>query len=299
VSFDAFKDIPWDDPEFAIDPEDPRWALSESDLLGGHEWYRSLPRQRQIEIGLARRASIHKVGLQFENMLIKGVLEYLIDVPNDDPEFRYLMHEVTEETHHIQMFQEFVNRSGTDVPGGPRWLLRVQSAIPVMARLRPAGFFAAVLAGEEPVDHLQKNVLRSEAERHPLALRIMQIHVAEESRHISFAHEYLTRAVPALPRHRRLLLSLVFPLIMRVACDVIMKPTQAFARQYGIPKQVIKDLYWGQPSSRKLLRDLFADVRTLANETGLMNPVSRRIWKALGIAGRPARFRAEPAPRSA
>jgi hypothetical protein len=29
-----------------------------------------------------------------------------------------------------------------------------------------------------------------------------------------------------------------------------------------------------------------------------MNPVSRRVWKALGIDGRPSRFRAEPAPQS-
>ena len=36
----------------------------------------------------------------------------------------------------------------------------------------------------------------------------------------------------------------------------------------------------------------------LAHELGLMNPVSRRVWKALRIDGRPSRFRSEPAAAS-
>ena len=35
----------------------------------------------------------------------------------------------------------------------------------------------------------------------------------------------------------------------------------------GIPKSVIKDLYWDKPESRKMLRDLFGDVRMLAEDT--------------------------------
>ena len=104
--FDAFEDIAWDDPEFAVVPNDPRWVLPTVDPLGSHPWYRSLPLERQIEIGMARQAGIAKVGWQFESVLIRGILEYTFWSKNFDPQFRYLMHEVTEETHHIQMFQE-------------------------------------------------------------------------------------------------------------------------------------------------------------------------------------------------
>lgn len=299
VAFNAFRDIPWDDPEYVIDSSDPRWVLPETDLLGGHPWYRSLPLDRQLEIGIARQANLAKVGWQFENLLIKGVLDYLLDRPNGDPEFRYLMHEVTEETHHIQMFQEFVNRTGADVAGGETWFRVVQSLLPPFARIWPEIFFTGILAGEEPIDHLQKSILRSGYEAHPLLLRVMQIHIAEEARHISFAHEFLARVVPALPPLRKAIFSVAFPVIMRILCDVIMKPSRAFAKAYGIPDDVLKELFWELPSSRKLLRDFFADVRTLAEGTGIMNPVSRRVWTALGIGGRPARFRSEPAPRSA
>ena len=33
--FDAFLDIDWDHPDFAIDPDDERWILPEADVLEG------------------------------------------------------------------------------------------------------------------------------------------------------------------------------------------------------------------------------------------------------------------------
>src|SRR5690606_22600373 len=41
--FDAYADVPWDDPAYAIDPSDPRFELSERDALGATAWYRSQP----------------------------------------------------------------------------------------------------------------------------------------------------------------------------------------------------------------------------------------------------------------
>jgi hypothetical protein len=37
----------------------------------------------------------------------------------------------------------------------------------------------------------------------------------------------------------------------------------------------------------------------LAENTGMMNPVSRRVWRAMGIDGRASRFRSEPASAAA
>ncbi|HEU4566961.1 MAG TPA: diiron oxygenase, partial [Marmoricola sp.] len=152
-----------------------------------------------------------------------------------------------------------------------------------------------VLAGEEPIDHAQKSILRAGTTMHPMLRRIMQIHVAEEARHISFAHEYLRQRVPHLGRVRRGVLSIAFPVIMRVLADVIMKPGREMTRAVGVPPEVLDEVFWDSPDGRQMLRDLFADVRALAAEMGLMNRVARRVWKALGIDGRPARFRSEPA----
>ncbi|MGH3412098.1 MAG: AurF N-oxygenase family protein [Marmoricola sp.] len=293
--FDPWTDIDWDAPEYAVDRTDPRWVLPEVDALGRHPWYQALPLERQIEIGIAREANVAKVGLQFENVLIRGLMEYVVHLPNDSAEFRYCTHEATEETHHTQMFQEFVNRTGADVPGGPRYFRVLSSFLSLAAGPLPEIFFVGVLAGEEPIDHMQKSILRSGGDLHPLFRRIMQIHVAEEARHISFAHEYLVKRVGELGRVRRAVLSVAFPVIMRVLGDVIMVPSKELTRELGIPREVVDEVFWDSPEGRQTLRDLFSDVRMLAEDLGLMNRVSRRVWRRLRIDGRPSRFRSEPA----
>ena len=292
--FDPFVDIDWDAPDFAVDKNDPRWVLPEADALGRHPWYKAQPLDRQIEIGIWRQANIAKVGLQFENILIRGLMEHVMSLPNGSAEFRYCTHEATEETHHTQMFQEFVNRTGVDVPGGPGYFRVLAPYLPLAARFLPEIFFVGVLAGEEPIDHVQKAVLRGGTDMHPLLQRVMQIHVAEEARHISFAHEYMRRKTPTLSRPRKAVLSVAFPIIMRVLGDVIMVPTKEFRNEVGVPKEVLDEVFWDSKEGRRLLREVFADPRMLAEEIGLMNPVSRRVWKALKIDGRPSRFRSEP-----
>jgi hypothetical protein len=297
--FDAFKDIAWDDPAYAVDPTDRRWTLPRADVLGRTEWYRSLPEAEQVRIGLYRQANVTKVGLQFEQILIAGLMNYAFSLPNSSPEFRYATHEATEECHHTQMFQEFVNRSGQKVKGGTLLFRLLAPVLPMFAKWVPFGFFYGVLAGEEPIDHVQKSILRAGDDMHPLLQRIMQIHVAEEARHIGFAHQFLEHHAPALKRHERFVLSLLVPVIMRWLCNEILVPSKRAQRDMGIPADVVKQVWFDSEESQKFLRDLFGDVRMLAESTGMMNPVSRRVWKAMGIDGRPSRFRSEPASAAA
>ncbi|MBS45875.1 MAG: hypothetical protein CMH83_22410 [Nocardioides sp.] len=297
--FDAFADIAWDDPAYAIDPTDERWILPDVDVLGRHPWYQGLPKDEQIRIGLYRQANVTKVGLQFEQILIAGIMNYAFSLPNGSPEFRYSTHEATEECHHTQMFQEFVNRSGQDVSGGSRLFHALSPFLPLAARVLPFGFFFGVLAGEEPIDHVQKSILRAGDDMHPLLQRIMQIHVAEEARHIGFAHQYLEHRADRLSKADRAVLSVLVPVIMRWLCNEILVPSKKARRDMGIPRDVAKDIWFDSEESRKFLRDLFGDVRMLAEDTGMMNRVSRRVWKAMKIDGRSSRFRSQPASAAA
>jgi hypothetical protein len=297
--FDAFLDIAWDDPAYAIDPGDRRWILPLADVLGSTDWYRGLPLEEQVRVGLYRQANVTKVGLQFEQVLIAGLMNFAFTLPNGAPEFRYATHEATEECHHTQMFQEFVNRSGVDVAGAPRLFTFLGPFLPLAARRMPVGFFIGVLAGEEPIDHVQKSILRSGHQIHPLLHRIMQIHIAEEARHIGFAHQYVEHKAPRLKRHQRFVLSLAFPVIMRWLADAILVPSRQARRDMGIPRSVVKDVYWRREESRRMLRDLLADVRMLAENAAMMNRVSRLLWKLLKIDGRPSRFRSQPSSAAA
>jgi hypothetical protein len=297
--FEAFKDIDWDSPELRVEPGDERLILTDADEIGASDWYKSLPRERQIEVGAYRYAQIAKVGRQFEQLLISGVMNHLVGADDLNPEFRYAMHEVTEETHHIQMFQESVNRFVErldigEVAGAPKWFVRTMPLVASAGRWFPQAFFVGILAGEEPIDHLQKSVMRAGGS-HPLIDRVMQIHIAEEARHIGFAHQYLEHHWPTMNPVRRRILAYLFPVIMRTLCDVIMVPSKRARADMGIPDEVARQIWWESESSRKLLRDLFGDVRLLADNLGIRKGPARLLWKALKIDGRPSRHRSEVA----
>ena len=284
-NFNPYTDIDWDSPEFAVVPNDERWILPATDPFGSHPWYQAQSRERQIEIGMWRQANVAKVGLHFESILIRGLMNYAFWVPNGSPEYRYCLHESVEECNHTLMFQEMVNRIGADVPGMPRMLKWLSQFIPLAAGPLPIVFFFGVLAGEEPIDHTQKNVLREGKALHPIMERVMAIHVAEEARHISFAHEYLRKRVPGLRPRKRFLLSLHVPIIMRVLCQAILVPPRASGRNSTSRARSSKEVFFRAPESRQLLSDMFADVRMLCHDTGLMNPRRRLMWRICKIDG--------------
>src|SRR5437588_1267120 len=154
--FDAYGDVACDDPEMRLDPEDPRWEMDADGGLGATEWYRSQPQGVRARIGLQGIVSAMKTGLQFESILKRGLLEYAATLPNGAPEFRYAYHEVIEEAQHSLMFQEFVNRSGMDVPGIPPMERIGARRVIAMGRRFPEMFFIFVLGGEDPIDHVQR-----------------------------------------------------------------------------------------------------------------------------------------------
>lgn len=283
--FDAYVDVPWDDPAFAIDPHDPRWELGDDDPLGATEWYRAQPQHVRARLGLHQIVAKMKVGLQFESILKRGLLEFAAELPDESPEFRYAYHEVIEEAHHSLMFQEFVNRSaplGLRVRGMDRLTKFGARGVIKLGRRAPALFFVFVLGGEDPIDHVQRTLLRSGRELHPLTERIMRIHVTEEARHLSFARHYLKREVPTLSWTRRQFLAIRAPFILGQMAGMMLKPTPEIVKTYAIPKDVLRAAYSSR-DARQGVYDSLRKVRQLLTELQLVTPVSRRLWKRFGI----------------
>jgi len=282
--FDAYADVPWDDPAYAIDPSDPRFELPADDQLGATDWYRSLPQPARAHLGLHMIATFLKNGTQFENVLKRGLLEYAAELSDGDPEFRYLYHEVVEEAQHSLMFQEFVTRSGLDVeplPGYARWFAR---GLPRLARRFPALFFVFVLGGEDPIDHLQRvEVLRGRRWPHPLVQRISQIHVIEEARHLSFARAYLRRHVPRLGLLRRHLLRLRAPIILSNMARLMLEPSTQVVREHRIPREVFREAYRGNPVHARMRQECVGKTRALCAELGLIAWPYDALWRRFGI----------------
>ena len=281
--FDPYGDVEWDAPETQIDPHDPRWELPALDPLGSTEWYRSRSAEVRATIGLHAIASKMKIGMEFESILKRGLLEYATTLGNGDPEFRYVYHEVIEEAQHSLMFQEFVNRTGFDVEGMPLFIRVVTREIVKLGRRFPPLFFLFVLGGEDPIDYVQRQSLRSGEEMHPLLERIMQIHVTEEARHLSYARRYLKRRAPELNWGQRWTLGIGTPFILGAMARMMLLPSPQLMRTFGIPRSVVREAYRRNAESERVLLDALRKVRRLAGEIRIVNPSTRLLWKWFGI----------------
>jgi hypothetical protein len=290
--WDAYADIPWEDPDFKVDPSDPRWILPPIDRLGRTEWYRSQPEHVQAQIGLWRVATTMKIGLQFENLLKRGLLGYAYKLPNGSPEFRYVLHETTEECHHAMMFQEFVNRTEMPIKGMPKTLDMIAQVAPHIPRISTELFFIFVLGGEDPIDYFQRQTIKSGHDLHPLQETIMRIHIAEEARHISFARHYLKHRVPRINPIRRKVLGVIAPLILGLMARVMLNPPGPMVKYFGIPKDVVREAYGNDEWSAEL-KACVAKVRDLAAELNMIDGFSRQVWTAVGLWDEPKVRRAK------
>lgn len=279
---DAYLDIDWDHPDLQIGPDDLRCGLFEFDPLAQTEWYRSQPPEVQARIGLHRICSAFKVGMQFENLLQRGLLSYAFRLPNGSPEYRYLHHEVIEESQHSLMFQELVNRSQMPVQGMPLWLRATATVmVPVFQRLLPEQFFILVLGGEDPVDYLQRRQLR-EGTTHPLIEQIMKIHITEEARHIAFARTYLKDLVPRLGWFRRNMMAIRTPIVLWIMAPLMVDPSSELHRVHGVPREVLRSARRSE-TGRQLRKESVAKLRRLCRDLGLMTPVARAVWRLVGL----------------
>jgi hypothetical protein len=280
--WEAYADIPWDDPEFKVDKNDPRWILPSNDRLGSTEWYRSQPIEIQAQIGLWRVATAMKIGLQFENLLKRGLLTYAYKLPNGRPEFRYVYHETTEECHHGMMFQEFVNRTGMPVRGMPKALNLIAQLAPMIPRLNTELFFIFVLGGEDPIDYVQRKTIKDGHVKHPLEETIVKIHIAEEARHISFARHYLKHRVPHLNPIRKKILGVATPIILGIMARIMLSPPGSMVRHFDIPKEVVRDAYRNDLAKEEI-RNCVGKIRSLAAELDILTRTNKQIWRAFGI----------------
>lgn len=295
LRFDPFIDIDWDAPENVLDRDDPRWQLcADTSPLAATSWYLEQPLQKRIDIGRWITANTFKVGIQFEMILIRGVVHYAGKLANCDAVFRYLMHEVTDECNHIQMFQEFINRNNQDVPGMRRMSRILGPLVGFISGYLSVLLFIGVLGGEQPVHFQQTLLLRGQQRVPPLLNRILYIHLAEEARHITFADDHLAQRVQYSGRWKRAVYAIMFPLFLRWLMGEIFTPPRTFAREFGVPRRTFKSAYWRSAYSRQMMAESAADARRVADGLGLRTVWSRWIWRVLGIDGRLPRYRSEP-----
>ncbi len=263
-----------------IEPCDPRFVLGDEHALGGTAWYRAQPLDARARMGLYAVCNMMQVGVQFENVLARGLLGFALTLPVHAPEFRYAYHEVIEESQHSLMFREFVRRAGVDVPGMRGWRMAVGDRVAGLGRRFPELFFLFVLGGEDPIDHVQRTVLGGERVVHPLLERICRIHVTEEARHLCFARQLLRERVGALSPAKRALLMTIAPVVLALMARAMLDPPGDMVARFDIPAAVAREAWRDNPAHRARVAESLGKVRALCDELGL---VVAPVWRRLGI----------------
>ena len=279
---DAFSDVPWPEDGEGIEPHDPRFALAPDHPLEPTSWYRALPPDEQARFGLTLMMQTLKYGISFESVLSQGLLEYARTLPNGAPEFRYALHELIEESHHSLMFQELINRSGTD----PRPFGGVDAfmdrRVPALGRLFPELFFGLVLAGELFIDRDNRRALRRR-DLHPLFRRVIQIHVTEEARHLCFAREFLQHRLPELGPLRRKVIAWVLPYSLSDSAKKMLMPPRHVVQTFGIPKSAMREAFGPGSAYREDIRQAVEPVVALMQQHAMLGPAETNLWRRRGL----------------
>jgi hypothetical protein len=181
------------------------------------------------------------------------------------------------------MFQEFVNRSGFDAARLPRYARLGARLVISLGRRFPPLFFIFVLGGEEPIDYIQRKVLRDEDDLPPVLEQVMRIHVTEEARHLSFARSYLKRHAATLSWLDRLQLGISTPVILSVMTAMMFRPSGQLVAKYRIPKAVLAEAYTNNPDARANELAAIRRVRKLCAELGVLGRCYRLWWRQLGL----------------
>jgi hypothetical protein len=123
------------------------------------------------------------------------------------------------------------------------------------------------LAGEDPIDYLQRRTLRkNRGDVHPLLRRMIQIHLTEEARHMSFARHNLGERVPKLSSIRKAQLALCVPLILGGMARIMMVASPQIAREYHIPREVVNAAYRKNPVQHRRMHEASAKLFGLSDD---------------------------------
>lgn len=276
---DAFEDVPWDEHRL----DDARFGPWPFDPVVHTAWWQAQGDDVRQAYLRDRVASMFRVGWEFENILQRGLLDIAYRMPNGHPAFRYVHHEVIEESQHTLMFNELVgqlNTAAKGMPAGLKWLGTWLG--PLTARRARPMFYLLVLGGELPIDHMQRAVLREPGVLPPLVAEVCRIHVDEESRHVSFARQEIEVDGPRLGPVARHVTALFAPIVFGIMTRLMVHPTPWIVRTHGIPRDQLAEAC-DVPEVAEVRRSSVRRAKKLCERTGLMTAVSRRLWRAVGL----------------
>ena len=273
-SYQPEVDIDWDAP---IDPGKYFLPPPVVSLYGTPYWDEMSEAQR-IELSRQEMANVLSVGIWFENVLNRALLNELTREDPRSAHAHYTLNEMGDECRHMTMFGKVIDRVGAR-PYGLRARERLAVQLLPFA-LRGSLLWVAALVGEEIFDALQRRMMHDE-QLQPIVAQLMRIHVTEEARHIKFAREGVVRRMESAGRLERVLTGNLVGLGGPVFRYAFSNP--AVYRRAGLDAERASREADANPHLREAQILGFAPLAEFLTENGLLGPVGRRMWRRAGF----------------
>jgi hypothetical protein len=269
-SYDPILDIDWDAP---LEPDKFYLPPKLISLYGTSLWDQ-MTRAQRIELSRQELVNALSVGIWFENVLNQALLRDLVCKNPTARAVHYALTEVGDETRHMVMFGKAIERVGAETMS-PRLCHRVIISV-ISMLLRGPMLLVAALIGEEIFQSLQRQMM-NDPELQRVIQRVMQIHVAEEARHIRFARDDLHRRVTRMGRFNNWLLSNLNGLGGLFFGHLSTDPL--IYRRARLDARDARSAAMRNPHLREVRKSAFAPLAAFLIEEGLMGPVARRCWQ--------------------
>jgi hypothetical protein len=144
------------------------------------------------------------------------------------------------------------------------------------------GSFTGTLLAEEILDWMQRLTFPDERVQ-PLVRGVTRIHVVEESRHIRYAREELTRQMRTAPRWEIHLTRIASAEAARVIARSLISP-KVYA-SVGLDPANAAELARTSPHRRDVMRQAAARLMDFLDEIGLLRGPALPLWRASGLLG--------------
>lgn len=270
-SYDPDVDIDWDAP-----PVPGLWWMQPErmSLYGTRTWDR-LTEEQRLELSKHEIGSMVSVGIWFEIVLMQLLLR---EAYANDPRAQrtqYALTEVGDETRHTVMFGRALQTIGVPAYGPRPVALRLGKLAGI---LRGPSFYSATLIGEEPVDRMQREMMRDERIQ-PMSRMIARIHVTEEARHVTFARDELAKAVAQ--RRSRTTMRAHQALVAQVAYVTMrsLVHPDCYAAVGLDPMEARREAL-GNEHYRATIAWMGEKVMPVLTEHGMVSDRDRRTWRA-------------------
>jgi hypothetical protein len=274
-SFDPFTEIDWSEP---LDGPIAYFLPPEFLPLYGTAVWDAMTTEQRWEYSRHECASLCSAGIWFENILMQLLLKHLYDLPATDGGHRFVLTEVADECRHSSMFGEFIRLAGT-----PAYRvfapIRIGGRFMVATSTRAAAYIS-ILAAEEILDVSNRATMKDDRV-HPTSRHMAKIHVAEESRHMSYARVWLEESWDRMGVVERSIAMVQAPLFVWGISQALVNPAVFRALDIAGGERMARR----NPHHRERVQRDLGRLTDFLSGVGAINRVTRPVWRVLGLVG--------------